>query len=241
MSFIAGGFTVAAPCILPLLPVIVGGSLSGVTNSDKSARSWLHPVVITASLAISVIVFGLLLKATTLLLGVSSVFWQVVSGTIIIILGLTYLWPRLWGKLALKSGLAVGSSQLLASSSQRQGWGRDVLIGSSLGPVFNSCSPTYALIVAAILPVSFFTGLSYLVAYALGLALMLLIIAFAGQAFVRRLGWLSNPRGKLRLTAGVIFILVGLVILLGIDKKIQTYVLDSGWYAPIGNLEQRLR
>ena len=46
VSLIAGVLTVAAPCVLPLLPIIVG------------------------SLAVSVILFTLLLKATTASLGI---------------------------------------------------------------------------------------------------------------------------------------------------------------------------
>ncbi len=68
VSFLAGVLTIAAPCILPLLPVIIGGSLID-SDKDKPERAWLRPVVITASLAVSVIVFTLLIKATTVLLG----------------------------------------------------------------------------------------------------------------------------------------------------------------------------
>jgi cytochrome c-type biogenesis protein len=45
ISFIAGILTVLAPCVLPLLPVIIGGSLSG--NTKQKSR----PYIIAASLA----------------------------------------------------------------------------------------------------------------------------------------------------------------------------------------------
>ena len=38
ISFIAGVLTILAPCILPLLPVIVGGSLDGGETSKKRAQ-----------------------------------------------------------------------------------------------------------------------------------------------------------------------------------------------------------
>ena len=56
-SFLAGILTVAAPCVLPLLPVIVGGSLMDEHRS--------RPLIIAVSLALSVILFTLLLKVFT--------------------------------------------------------------------------------------------------------------------------------------------------------------------------------
>jgi cytochrome c-type biogenesis protein len=238
LSFVAGILTVAAPCILPLLPVIVGGSLA---SSNKEARvQWYRPVVVAGSLAISVIIFTLLLKASTILLGIPQLVWQVLSGTIVILLGLSFLIPSIWEKVALKTGLYLGSNSLLTKSFAQKGVGRDVLIGASLGPVFSSCSPTYALIVATVLPASFITGFVYIIAYAIGMAGTLLAIAFLGQALVSKLGWLSNPAGWLHKTLGVVFIIVGLSVIFGLDKSFQAFILDQGWYDPISRFEQSI-
>lgn len=238
-SFLAGVLTVAAPCILPLLPVVVGGAIT--PTAEKPKNRWRRPLVITASLAVSVVAFSLLLKATTALLGVPVMVWQTVSAVIVVLLGLNFLFPVIWEKLALKTSFARGSNRLMQMSAGQQGTTRDILIGASLGPIFASCSPTYALIVASILPATFIEGLIYLLAYAAGLSLMLLLIAILGQAFVSRLGWLANPSGSFHKVVGVLFILVGLAVLFGLDKDIQTYILDRGWYAPVSELEQKLR
>jgi len=236
LSFIAGVLTVAAPCILPLLPLIVGGS--AVSGSGK--KQWYRPLVIALSLAGSVVVFTLLLKATTTLLGVPQMVWSVISGVIVILLGLNLLFPQVWEKVMIATKLPISSNKLLGKTVGQNGIGKDILTGAALGPVFSSCSPTYALIVAAVLPESFAKGLAYLLAYALGLAAVLLLVAIAGQAAVNKLGWLSDPGGWFRRIMGILFILVGLAVLLGIDKHFQTYVLENGWYDPILRLEQRL-
>jgi cytochrome c biogenesis protein CcdA len=57
ISFIAGILTILAPCVLPLLPIIIGGSLE-----EKSIR---RPIIITLSLAASIVVFTLILKVST--------------------------------------------------------------------------------------------------------------------------------------------------------------------------------
>lgn len=240
LSFIAGALTVAAPCILPLLPVIVGGT--AVWQEDQSSKQlrWYRPLIIAGSLAFSVVAFTLLLKATTVLLGVPQSVWNILAGGIILLLGINLLFPVLWEKLMLVSGLHLVPNRWLGASNNKKGLARDILTGAALGPVFSSCSPTYALIVAAVLPVSFSKGLLYLAAYALGLAAVLLLVGLAGQSAVKKLGWLSNPNGWFRRTIGVAFIVVGVAVVFGLDRKFQAFVLEEGWYDPIMKLEQRL-
>lgn len=237
LSFIAGVLTVAAPCVLPLLPVIVGGSvLQG--DKEKADRQWLRPIIIALGLAVSVVVFTLLIKATTVLLGVPQIVWQIISGGIVILLGLNYLWPHAWEKVSAKS--FIRTNALLGKFLGKKGFGSELLLGAALGPVFSSCSPTYALIVATVLPVSFARGLVYLIAYAIGMSVTLLLVAYLGQAFVAKLKWLSDPNGWFKKAVGILFLIVGLAVIFGVDKKFQAYVLEQGWYDPISNIEKRL-
>ena len=240
LSFIAGVLTILAPCILPLLPIIIGGSIVESEN-DKKENKWLKPVIITASLAVSVIVFTIIIKATTLVLGVPTNFWKFASGFIVIILGLNFLFPEYWTKISAKLGLFKTSNQALGKAYQKKGIMGSVLIGASLGPVFTSCSPTYALILATIIPASLFKGALYLSAYVLGLALTLLLVALVGQAFVDKLKWMADPNGLFKKVVGILFIVVGVSIMFGIDKKFETYLLDQGVYDPISNIEQSLK
>ena len=176
-------------------------------------------IVIAASLASSIVAFTLLLKATTALLGVPPQIWQVVSGVIVILLGVNLIVPSLWDRVSAGLGLQSRSNAVLSTSVSHGGFGGDILTGAALGPVFSSCSPTYALIVAAVLPVSFAEGLAYVIAYAIGLAGMLLLVALLGRGLVRRRGG-CRPAGWFRRTIGVLFILVGLAVITGFDKQL---------------------
>lgn len=238
-AFIAGILTVLAPCILPLLPLVLAGSARSESKPDQA--TWKSPVVITVSLGISIILFTLLLKATTALLGIPASVWSFVSGTIIILLGISFIWPEIWEKFLAFTSLGSGSQHLLAKSSRFSGFGKDIATGFALGPVFNSCSPTYLLIVASVLPASFFEGFTYLLAYTIGLCGILLIIAFAGQSLTEKLKLLADPHGRFKRVIGLVFLAVGLMIIFGLDKRFQVYVLERGWYAPISNLEQQIR
>lgn len=230
ISFVAGVLTVLAPCILPLLPVVIGGSI------NRSQTDWRRPVVITASLAVSVVIFTLLLKASTSLLMIPPYVWQIISGGIIVGFGLSLLFETLWAALA--AHFNASSNKLLGKAVSHKGWGGAVLVGLALGPVFSSCSPTYALIVAGVLPASFGEGLLYLTAYAIGLSAILLVIGLLGQQAVAKLGWASNPHGTFKRTLAIIFIVVGLAIIFGIDKTIQAYIVENGWYDPLSRFEE---
>lgn len=234
ISYFAGLLTILSPCVLPLLPVVIGGSL---TDDKPSKRT---PIVITAALVVSVLVFTLLLRASTALIDVPNEFWKLVSGGILFVFGLVMIFPIVWDKISAQLKFNSGSNKLLGKSVQMEGQGKNVAIGAALGPVFTSCSPTFAVILAVVLPVSFARGFIYLVAYSLGLATIMLILAFAGQKFASKLAWATNPNGWFKKILGVLFLLVGIMIFTGFDKTISTYLLDQGLYDGISEFEQGL-
>lgn len=231
-SFIAGILTIIAPCVLPVLPIILGGSVaSGETNRKKT-------VTIILSLGISVIAFTFLLKVSTLFANIPENALKIFSGCIILILGLVTIFPSLWenkfiAKLSRKSNIALGRGD-----QKKSFWG-DVVVGASLGPVFSTCSPTYFIILATVLPVSPFLGFVYLLTYTIGLCLSLFFVAFLGQRIVDRLGLLSNPDGWFKKGLGILFIIVAFAIFSGYDKKLQTAILDNGFF-DVTKVEQKL-
>ncbi len=234
ISFIAGVLTVLAPCILPLLPVIVGGSIA------KSGEGRHRPVVIIISLIVSIVLFTLLLKWSTAFINIPQSVWTSASGIILVLFALSMIFPGLWEKLPFVGKLSIGGNKLLGKGFQKKNLGGDILMGAALGPVFSSCSPTYFVILATVLPESFARGLLYLVAYAIGLGLALLVISVLGQKIVNKLGGVSDPRGWFKRSIGVLFLIVGVFILTGIDKEIESSLLDNGAYRNLANLETRL-
>ena len=220
-AFFAGIITVFAPCVFALLPVVIGGSMSGDVQDKR------RPFIIAASLAVSLIVFTLLLKATTLFIDVPPVIITGISGAIIVLLGLTLLFPTMYDRLIIALNLQAKSQQLLSKSSGKGALIGPIITGAALGPVFSSCSPVYAYILATVLPVNFGMAMGYILAYVLGLSGMLLLIGFFGQKLVRRLKWASNPRGWFTRIVAVLFIIVGMLIITGYDKKFQTYVSEN--------------
>ena len=221
LSFFAGMLTVLAPCILPLLPVIIG--------TGAGARSFWTPYIVIGSLSLSILVFTYALKASTLFIDIPSSFWSYFSGAVLVLIGLIFTFPVMWEKMPLQGKLSVRSNALVGNGYTKKSVTGDIIIGAALGPVFSSCSPTYFLILASVLPASFLLGTVYLLTYIIGLALILLVIALLGQRFVSHLTWVSNPRGWFKRSIGIMFLLVGISIFTGFDKVLETKILDSGF------------
>ncbi len=112
ISFLSGVLTVLAPCVLPLLPIIVGGSL----QSGKA-----RPYLIAISLMISIVAFTLLIKVSTILIGIPPSFFPYFSGALVIGLGIITVFPNLWTKIAEVTGFENKSQQGLEKSSEKTG------------------------------------------------------------------------------------------------------------------------
>lgn len=230
-SFLAGMLTVLAPCVILFLPVI----LSRGVNSKR--RPWL----VLVSLALSVIIFSILLKSTTLLIDVPQSFWSTVSGVIVVLFGVATLWPHMWEVISLRLGFMLRAQKQLSSANSSGGAMGDILVGASLGPVFSACSPTYALIVATILPAEPLQGLVYLLAYVAGLLLVLTLISLLGRSLIQKLRWGINPNGMFHKILGALLLIIGVMIIFGVDKLLLSSLIENGVFDWQLNLETALQ
>ena len=218
LAFVAGALTALAPCVLPLLPIIIGGALAG------NEREKYRPYLIAGSLASSLILFTYLLKVSSLFIGISPKLWVYLSSTLVIGVGLVTLFPSAWENFVGRIGLQARSDRLLKKGAYRSGWVGAVVTGVALGPVFSSCSPTYAFILATVLPKNFATGFIYLISYSLGLVAVLLLITIRGRKALIKYSWAVDPHSLVRRSVGALFIIIGLAIGFGYDKKAELWV-----------------
>lgn len=269
-AFVAGVLTTLAPCVLPLLPVIVGGSVAGAgaapatgpgsgrpgtgtsgsgsttggpdtgpggTRTDTRAvpttaarASRRGAYVIAASLGASIVVFTLLLKASTALIDIPTEVWQWVAGGLLVLLGLVSLFPGLWERASMLLGLQARSNQRLGAARRRDGVLGQVLTGAALGPVFTSCSPLYGYVIVTVLPADAAYGMLLLLVYVAGLCGTLLAVSLLGQRAVRGARWAADPHGWFRRGLGAVFVVVGVLVLTGWMKDIETWLVQ---YSPI--------
>lgn len=227
ISILAGVFTVIAPCILPLLPVVIGASEEGSRRISRRA------VVVIGSLSLSVVLFTLLLKVSTVFISIPQVFWTNFSGAVIMFLGVAIVFPSFWARIPYVSKLSIASNKVVGTGYQKKSYKGDMLIGFALGPVFTTCSPTYLFIIATVLPTSYTLGFVYLLGFTFGLAVSLFIIAYFGQQIVNKILVHMQSTGIIKKIFGILVILVGILVITGFDKKLETFILDSGYGATI--------
>jgi cytochrome c-type biogenesis protein len=233
ISFIAGVLTILAPCIFPLLPVLISSSADSKGSRNKA-------VTVVVSLLITITLLTLLIYGTSNALGLNQGILRTISGFIIVSIGLVTLFPEVWEKISSKLRLATSSNKLLGKAMKKDGKAGDILIGASLGPVFSSCSPTYGLIIATILPQDPVTGTLYLLWYILGLGLMFVMIAILGKKFTSKLAWATDPNGWFKKFIGLVFLIIGIAILFNLDKSFEATLLQLDFYDSIVNFELRL-
>ncbi|MDE1919580.1 MAG: cytochrome c biogenesis protein DipZ [Patescibacteria group bacterium] len=205
IAFFAGILTVLSPCVLPLLPVIVGGSLAGGT-------SYRRALTVTVSLGVSVFLFTFLLKVSTAFIMVPPSFWNWLSGGILFLVGLFFIFPDLWDRIPGAARANRESSQLMSKGFMCQNFWGDVLVGAALGPVFTTCSPTYFVVLASVLPASLALGVADILAYILGLCSFLLLISFVGQRILDRVSPAADGYGWFKRIIGVLFLIIGALV-----------------------------
>jgi cytochrome c-type biogenesis protein len=215
LALFAGILAALSPCVLPILPLIVGRSL-------QSHR--LGPLVMVLGLVAG-------FAAAGSLLGVTAPWWGgFMSGlrnlaiVILLIAGLLTLWPklnyRLWSYLPLGKWLKEPSQGGLMG---------EFWLGSQLGLLWTPCAgPVLAsiLVVAATQPQGFAT-FGLLVVFGCGAGLPLLAFAYGGRVLSRQLLKLRGWSLGLQRLGGIVVVGTALAILLGWDVQVQL------WLAPL--------
>ena len=220
LSFISWMITIVAPCVLPLLPVIIGGSV----KDGKKSQPW----IIILSFAVSVLFFTLAAKRLFDQLGLGVDALTNVSAIILIVFWVFLFFPDIRQTVMGKIGLEHWSNK--SKANIKRGVGGDIALGAVLWPIFNTCSPTYAILVANILPVSFARWLANIIAYILWLTLLLSAIAYGGRKIIGKLKRASNPHGLFKKIIAWLLVFVGLAIFMWRDKKVEIRMIDQ-WLA----------
>jgi len=220
LSFIAGVLSVLAPCVLPVLPVILWGSLW--------SKQRYRPLIIILSTAVFITLFTIVLKASTALIDIPQTVWTSISAVIIIAYGLTLIFPEL--RDVVRATLWLDRANDLASKAKQTKWiWGDILLWASLWPIFASCSPTYAVLLSTVFPQSVAQGILYTIVYSIGFAIALAIIVYGGRSVISRISGLTNPNGWFKKVLWIVLIITGILIISGYMKKLEVQLLESGF------------
>jgi cytochrome c-type biogenesis protein len=220
LALIAGVLSTLSPCVLPLLPIVLGAALG---------QHRLGPVALAAGLSLSFVVVGLFVATLGFAVGLDQDVFRYAAAALMIGIGVVLLMPRLQAQFALAAGPVGQWAQERTGTFSGRGLGGQFAIGLLLGVVWSPCvGPTLgAASVLAARGENLGAVALTMLAFGIGAALPLVAIGMMSrEALLRWRGRMMAAGSGGKLLMGGILLGVGLLILLGLDKKIEAVLVD---------------
>jgi cytochrome c-type biogenesis protein len=217
-ALLAGIVTVAAPCTLPVLPILFGASI-GQTSKAR-------PVFIALGFVASFTVVAIVFSAITQIVGIDADRLRTVAIGLLLVFGFLMLWPRPFEWLAARAGDLLNRVHRTPIRAQSGNLGGFVL-GTTLGLVWTPCAgPVLASILTVIATAPHIEWEALLlIVYAVGAAVPMLAIAYGGQFVTTRVRSIARVSHRLQQGFGV------LVIVFAGAMYLQYDVLITAWFS----------
>jgi len=215
IAFLAGVLSTLSPCVLPLLPIIIGSSF---------AEHKAGPFVLAAGMALSFAIIGTMLASVGMSIGLNQNSIRYVAAVIMFFIGVVLSSNNLQERLAVaSSGISSVGSNFLAKVSI-DGLKGQFVIGLLLGLIWSPCvGPTLGAAVTIASQGSDLIKVAIMMAiFGLGAALPIIILGLLSrEAMLKTKVKLQGASGIGKKIFGMLLIVVSLSILIGQDKKAE--------------------
>lgn len=231
-SLLAGALTTLSPCVLPVLPLVVGGS---------AAESRYGPVALAAGMIASFTAVGLILGLSGGALGLTPGLIHKGVAFALILFGAALCVPRLAGGFAAVGTPLAGLADRLARRLSGRGLGGQLVMGVLLGAIWSPCGgPTLGAALGLAAERGTAPRAAALMAlFGIGSAAPLVALAYgAREAFLKRRGELSAGAARAKLAFGAVLLATGVMVLTGADKLAEAR-LTAGMPAWLQDLTTR--
>jgi cytochrome c biogenesis protein CcdA/thiol-disulfide isomerase/thioredoxin len=208
LAFTAGLITAVSPCVLPVLPIVLGGGVG--TNRRR-------PYAIVAGLAFCFLVSILFASWVLDKLGLPNDLLRNISIGLLFLLAVTLIVPQV--------GLLIERPLARLSRGPSSDLGGGFLLGCALGFVFVPCGgPAIGFVTSSAASTDFgFKTIAVAVAYTVGLSAVLLAIALGGRTAGAKL---RTGVERLRIAFGVVLAAGAFALVFNLDTKAQTWLPD---------------
>lgn len=217
-TFLSGIVTIFAPCIWPILPIVLSAGVSGGKRK---------PLGLVTGLAVSFIFFTLALASLVKVFPFDPEVLRYLAVAIIGFLGLVLLVPWFGERLeALVSKLGGFGARF--TKDRGDGFGGGFVTGAALGLIWTPCAGPILAAVATLAATQTvgIDGVLLITAYVVGVSIPLYLLTLMGGRVLGRTRALSVYTGIIQRAFGAVMILSALLIFTGYDKKLQTKVLE---------------
>jgi cytochrome c-type biogenesis protein len=221
LAYLAGLLSTLSPCVLPLLPIILG--------SAASAHP-LGPFALALGLASSFVVIGLFVATIGFSIGIDADAFRIVAAALMILVGAVLIIPLFQARLALAAGpVSRWADQTLVGVSAaglRGQFGAGVLLGVAWSPCVG---PTLG---AASLLASQGRDLPQVAAtmlmFGLGACSPLLAVGILSREVMSKArAHLLSAGRSLKAALGIAFLVIGASIVTGADRRIETALVEA--------------
>lgn len=218
LAWLSGLLSTLSPCVLPLIPIVVGTAMSG--------HRW-GPFALALGLALSFTAFGLLIATIGFAVGLDPSWIRKIAGVLMLIFGTIMLVPFLQERFTQWSSVAASAGGQWSRNIEGRGLGSQFALGVLLGAVWTPCvGPTLGAAATLAssgenLGTAAITMLTFGVGAAMPLAVMGLISRKRFMQMRSNLGGMALWGKKI---LGVLFLLLGIGIVTGYDHKVETWL-----------------
>lgn len=219
-ALLAGALTIGAPCILPLLPILLGSSIGSTSKT--------RPLFIALGFILMFTIVALSLSYLITILNISPNLLRTVATIALGLFGLFMIWPTPFEKItAYLSGFSTKATQL----SSKAGTGNlgGFVLGLMLGLIWTPCAGPVLGSILTLIATQTNLGQAgvLLVAYAIGAGLPMLLIAYGGQLVTTKVRAIVPYATKIQQVFGIIIILLAVAIYFQYDVALQAKILEK--------------
>ena len=219
LGFFAGTASILSPCVLPILPILIATALT---------RHRFGAVALALGLSLSFAAVGIFVATLGASIGLDPETLRRVAAALMVLFWLVMLIAPLQAVFARASSRFSNTGQSALGSVSGDGLAGQFLIGLLLGVVWSPCvGPTLG---AATTLSAQGKDLGHIAAlmvlFGLGAGLPLMILGALSRTARGRLRSLATVGRATRLALGALFVLLGVFILTGFDRTVETALLS---------------
>lgn len=218
-AFLAGVLSTLSPCVLPLIPIIIGAA----TNQHR-----LGPLALAGGLTLSFAVIGTILAGLGASIGIAQDGFRLFAAILMGLIGVVLISTHLQERFAVAMSGISGAGNTLLSKVSIDGLFGQFLIGILLGLVWTPCvGPTLG---AAITLASQGKDLEKIVfvmlVFGLGAGLPLALLGVLSRNVLMKAKGTLGHAGKFgKQFLGGFLILISGLVLTGLDKPVEAFLL----------------
>ncbi|HKJ35587.1 MAG TPA: redoxin domain-containing protein [Solirubrobacterales bacterium] len=226
-ALIAGAGTALSPCVLPILPAVLG---AGVTGGGR------RPLGVVVGLVLSFTFAAVALVYVIDALGLPNDIQRTIAVVVLAGFGITLLIPPLSSRVEAAISRLVGAPRM----RRGDGFGSGLLLGGGLGLAYFPCAgPILAGVITVSAAQDFTVGrLAVALAYGIGSGAVLYALMVGGRRFADRL---KPVQGRVQMAMGAVMVAVAALMAADLDTRFQNSIADdlpAFLSNPAGGLEE---